>query len=537
MNKSTENIPTGKTGTGGGGGGPYIAKIVSYLDPTYMGMLEVEILRPTGNSGIGAEGQLHQVKMITPFYGVTGSEFLGKDPDDYNNTQKSYGMWFIPPDVGSLVIVFFIDGDAKRGYWFGCVPDEAMNIMYPGIAATELVIEGKGKERLPVANYNKLINKEVKDASKDVKKPRHLITDAFIRQGLLRDDIRGITTSSARREVPSMVFGVSTPGPVDKRSGAKKGKIGKKEHLVDDIFVSRLGGSTFVLDDGDDQYLRSTSADAGPPDYVAVGRGDKGGDVTIPHNELIRLRTRTGHQILLHNSEDLIYIGNARGTAWIELTSNGKIDIFSSDSISIHTANDINLRAERDINFEAIRNINFKAGNEFHLETTKAVNIVAGDGGKITVSKGNFQVKTVSDSINFESGKNTTFKSASNHLETASTIHMNGPAAPGVTASKLLEKHLLPTEKKDKKDKVITVQSILRRMPTHEPYPQHENLEPTKYTPEKTNRDIGGRYDTDNKPNETMKDPAPWWTKANDGRSPVYTTSTDPFMKVKGRDK
>ena len=63
----------------------------------------------------------------------------------------------------------------------------------------------------------------------------------------------------------------------------------------------------------------------------------------------------------MHNSEDLIYIGNARGTTWIEMTSDGKIDIHAQDSVSIMTDNDLNITAERDINFEAGRNINMKA--------------------------------------------------------------------------------------------------------------------------------------------------------------------------------
>ena len=72
----------------------------------------------------------------------------------------------------------------------------------------------------------------------------------------------------------------------------------------------------------------------------------------------IRLRTRTGHQILMHNTEDLIYVGNAKGTAWIELSSNGKIDIYARDSISVHTENDLNFTADRDINFQAGREFN-----------------------------------------------------------------------------------------------------------------------------------------------------------------------------------
>ena len=86
-----------------------------------------------------------------------------------------------------------------------------------------------------------------------------------MKQGLIKDDTRGITTSSARREVPSAVFGISTPGPIDKNG--KRGKIGKAEHLVDGAFVSRLGGSTFVMDDGNDKFIRKTAAGEGPPEY------------------------------------------------------------------------------------------------------------------------------------------------------------------------------------------------------------------------------------------------------------------------------
>mgnify|MGYP004173768169 CR=1 FL=1 len=45
-------------------------------------------------------------------------------------------------------------------------------------------------------------------------------TKLLIDQGLANDNVRGNTTSSARRESPSQVFGISTPGPLDKTSGA-----------------------------------------------------------------------------------------------------------------------------------------------------------------------------------------------------------------------------------------------------------------------------------------------------------------------------
>mgnify|MGYP006269717851 FL=1 len=257
--------------------GPFLAKVVSHLDPTYMGILEVEILRPVGNSQ--SEGQLHQVKYMSPFYGATSVEYVGQDPNDYNNTQKSYGMWMVPPDPGTVVVVIFIDGDPKRGYWIGCVQDENMNFMVPGIAAAESVVDGKSIDkqpiRYPAAEYNKKINSTSSDTTQ-IKKPKHPMANVLLQAdadnkegpGLLLDDIRGITTSSARRETPSMVFGISTPGPIDKRSGAKQGPIGKKEHKIPNAFVSRLGGTTFVMDDGDDKFLRKKPASEAGPEYV-----------------------------------------------------------------------------------------------------------------------------------------------------------------------------------------------------------------------------------------------------------------------------
>jgi hypothetical protein len=400
--------------------GPFLARVISHQDPEFMGSLQVEILRPVGNRSTGSE--LRTVSYMSPFYGVTGAQFTS-ETNDYDGTQKSYGMWMVPPDIGTTVVIFFIQGDPKRGYWIGCVQDESMNFMVPGIASTGYTVDGTG--RVPVAEYNKKLNNS-NASSTTFNKPKHPFGDVLTTQGLIKDDIRGITSSSARREAPSMVFGISTPGPVDRRTNAPRGEVGQSDSAVPNAFVSRLGGSTFVMDDGDASFLRKTLASDGPPDYASVEDNETTGNRTIPHNELVRIRTRTGHQILLHNSEDLIYIGNAKGTTWIELTSNGKIDIYAKDSISVHSENDINFTADRDINLTAKRNFNLNSAGANNLTATGATNI----------------------------------RSGGNHVETAANIHMNGPAA--VTAPKAA------------------------RIPQHEPWAGHENLNPMAHTPAKT---------------------------------------------------
>ena len=464
--------------------GIYKAKVVGFLDTTFMGGLTVTIERYSGNDEI--EGQTVPVGYMSPFYGSTSKDHLGQDPNNYEQTQKSYGMWMVPPDVGATVIVVFANHDIKYGYWIGVVPDSFMNFSVPGLAATKYVVNDTKQTdskyaRVPVAEYNREINSSQPDPTK-TEKPEHLFAQALLEQGLLNDDIRGITTSSARRESPSMVFGISTPGITDKLG--KKDKVGTKKTIAP---VNRLGGSTFVMDDGDDKFLRKTKAGEGPPEYVSTEQKQRGGDPTIPHNELIRLRTRTGHQILLHNSEDLIYIGNSKGTTWIELTSNGKIDIFAEDSISIHTKNDLNIKADRDINLEAGRNFNIKAAEKIHSESGADTEILSQADTKIT--------SAVTSHIN----------SGTTHLETAGKIYMNS-AASAATAAVPLKTFTNPDEEG------TGVESIMLRVPSHEPWPHHENLDPLGFAPDKTDRESGA----------SIPSPAVW---------KAYSLVTDTFEK------
>ena len=593
--------------------GPFLAKIVSHLDPTYMGTLEVQILHESGNDE-DREGQLRTVKYLNPFYGSTHVDYVSDASDTHDNTQKAYGMWMIPPDVGTIVMVIFIGGDTRKGYWMGCVQNEDMNFAIPGYAATQYVSGDSRetdteKERVPVGEYNKIIHPDTESDTTKKDKPEHPGATAMEKQGLLKDDIRGITTSSARREVPSMVFGISTPGPVDK--AGKIGKVGKYEHKIPNAFVSRLGGSSFVMDDGDDKFLRKKTASEGPPEYAAVELGETDGIKTILHNELIRLRTRTGHQILMHNSEDLIYIGNSRGTAWIELTSDGKMEVYAEDSISFRTKQDFNFYADRDINIEAGRNFNTKVKGEKHthvigdqilivdgnqkvhikqdvdktyeqnykhhvklqvdklyekdflhtvynsvvenfvtqggtVKTTTGGNTDVIINGNVRIThNGTFDHKVTGDR-KITTGGTHHINSSGQHIETASQIHMNGPtaalaaaAAGGADAAEAglpqrLKLHtIVDLTSQDEWQSLTSTESIMRRIPTPEPYPHHENLDPLNYKPEKLDRDKDGtRYESTD--GEELTDQSDFTSDMNEPPSAwrTYSTGTDTFAKV-----
>jgi hypothetical protein len=564
------------------GTAPYLAKIVSHLDPQFQGGFEVTLIRNSG-SEVADETQTYVVRYASPFYGTTAYEFMGKN-NTFDDTQKSYGFWAMPPDVGVTGLVIFIEGNAAQGYWIACIPDKFANHMIPAIGGTKVYETDQdyeqGEHPLPVAEHNRKAN-ELDKALEIDKIPRavHPVAETFKRQGLIRDEFRGTSTSTGRRDLPNLVFGMSSPGPLD-RNGKKSFTGVKQAQAL--IPVSRLGGTVFVMDDGDDRYFRDKPPSEEPPNYT---KGD--GDKNIPYNEHFRIRTRTGHQILLHNSEDLIYIGNARGTAWVEISSDGKIDIFAADSISMRTKADFNFYADRDINFEAGRNINIKAAGEMYTNVVKdnilivegnqnthifgndsltidkdqkiivsgnldhtvgsnykqavganydlnvgssiketagaSIDIKAGSGGKITTG-GGFDLNAGGHNRQTSGGANETKASAI--IETAGVIHMNGPsAATSATAAdaaiavepippEFLFEHELPDlEKAGAAEDVVTKASILRRMPTFEPYPHHENLDPLIFKTKETDRDIVIRFANDKNPgpSDSLAEPAEEW--------------------------
>lgn len=234
------------------------------------------------------------------------------------------------------------------------------------------------------------------------------------------------------------------------------------------------------------------------------------------NNELVRIRTRTGHQILLHNTKDLIYIANSTGTTWLEMTSDGKIDIYAQDSISIHSENDFNFRAKRDINLEAGRNMNMSSADKTNMNAGGAMAMSGNKDGKIEFGKmhftsnsdirwdaaGSFDIRT-SSTFKVYSATTASMGADGNILIRGSKIYLNGENTKEVKDEqdsrekaerpKTLKTFSLPATKY-KKDgwgnkkyyKTDNLNSIMKRVPMHEPWEHHESNDPSQFTPDKT---------------------------------------------------
>jgi len=504
--------------------GPFVGIVRNNLDPEYRGKLQVELLTKTKVGNIpNTETEWFTCKYLSPFYGKTPAEGTSNNAED-KYSQKSYGMWFVPPDIGTKVLVILAEGG--EAFWMGCIVDDDINFMVPATDSVTTYNTEDGDTKLPVGERNIRQDFDGNDYTQ-VPKPVHSdFKNILEQQGLLSDETRGTNSSSARRDLPSAVFGISTPGPQDKRDGAPqiKGKLGSHK------YHNRLGGSSFVMDDGDPTLLRKNPASTSPPEYANVDKDESDGDVTIPHNEMLRLKTRTGHQILMHNAEDLIYIGNAKGTAWVELTSNGKIDIYSEDSISVRTAQDLNFKADRDINFQADRDFNVRAkknitveaeqedfqlivgrnnqittGGFLHINTENNTRIKSNTSNIDILAEESLHIESVKESTNILSEKNNNFTTTTGDTSILSggrylastgnnedarkegriTYHMNDGNAPPRAASIALsatQAAALTTWTVSQGE----TETIMRRVPAREPWLSHENLAPLNFAPEET---------------------------------------------------
>jgi len=319
--------------------GPYVGIVKGNKDPLRAGRLKVLIPSLRGTYKSEFDG-LIDCDYLSPFYGNKGLRHV-KPGTKHTDSQFSYGFWAVPPDLETRVLVILAEGKMEQAFWIGCVQEPLTNHMTPGIASSNKVkddlnqdpTEDYGSSNLPAGEVNRFSGvDEINYKNKN--KPIHPLADTLLRQGLSADDVRGNTTSSAQREAPSQVFGMSTPGRLNPGSTPQKVSTDDAEATA---IVDRLSGHTFVMDDG-----------------AADGT-----------NQLTRLRTASGHQLLMHDTEGVVYIANGSGNAWIEMDREGRIDVYSGiGGINMRTQGDFNLHSDANINMHASGQIRMSATNE-----------------------------------------------------------------------------------------------------------------------------------------------------------------------------
>jgi GH24 family phage-related lysozyme (muramidase) len=292
--------------------GIYLAIVKDNADDKGMGRLRVWI--PEFKSDPSDSLSWTSVSYASPFAGASDPHATGSNPKSSTETQRAYGMWFVPPDVNNEVLVCFPNGDVTKGVWFACLYQDSNTYTVPGIPFGKTYGETQNAESYPSAEKNK------RDLDNDSSlRPRHpTLADALDDQGLTKDFLRGNSTSGAQRDEVSKVYGILTPG----------------QHQ-------------FVMDDDS-------------------------------KNAYIRLRTQNGAQIFINDTFGMIYLINRDGTAWFELSADGHIDAYAEGGINMHSLGDINFRAGKDINLEAAGKIQMNSGSDLKVSVAGNGNLIVG---------------------------------------------------------------------------------------------------------------------------------------------------------------
>jgi hypothetical protein len=467
--------------------GPYEAIVQGHVQGTRMGQLIVTIPDWSGvvNPGTGADGSGSNsdqivVSYASPFYGSTYGTDTQQLPDSPATSGQSYGMWMVPPDLGCKVLVTFVAGDLSRGYWFACVYDTPSHHMVPGIArdiggASNTKDPGDSIDQylssdsvLPVIEYNTASSTAFTGdgLTSTPRNPHEIQTMTLVSQGLDRDPIRGAISSSSLRESPSNVYGISTPG--------RKATPGDQVDGQPQTVIYRKGGHQFVMDDG----------------AAAGGQDPEGTD------QLIRLRSSGGHQILMNDTEKVLYIASATGAQWMEFSPDGSINVYGAAGFNMRTEGPMNFHSDTAINFctpsfnvdaipstkgFSLPSISLKSDGDFTATAVMKASI-SGDAyaslsaiGKVSIDAGAAMSVGAIGALSISSGATTKISGVGAVSIDGTLLNLNcagpTPPTPGIPS--------LPPIPKALPDSIFTgtswspsgvVLSTLKVVPTHEPW-------------------------------------------------------------------
>lgn len=239
----------------------------------------------------------------SPFGGVTQDFNAGRNKTK-SQGPVSYGFWALPK-VGAQVLVFLLNGDPNRRFYFASV-------------------FGLHRNRSLPAGRNKSENNSAGP-----------FTDSYDPLQPAYDNLRTAFQNQMSSSQAQTRGGFERQAAQDRT--AKDGKDGYAKNPVDGKYLDPQtycfvtpGHHTFLMDD---------SAD----------------------NCRIRLKTCEGNQVILDDTNERIYISTAKGKTWVELDEDGHIHVFGSKSISLRAGSDINMLADGNINLEAGNHVNIKA--------------------------------------------------------------------------------------------------------------------------------------------------------------------------------
>lgn len=372
---------------------PYIleGQVVKTDDPDQMGRVKVWVPALDGEAfNIDA---LPWAEYASAFAGFTMDYPAGGGPVP-NDSHAAYGLWAIPK-LGATVFIFCLAGDPSARFYFASSLRLHRNRSLP--AGRNFDKFGKPGPWGDAGDGNGNLN-PIEPAYSNLRAQfQNRVTES-----------EAITRGMYERQVAQQQL------DKDGLEGYGKSPIPGEKNLDSQTICLVTPGRHSIIFQDDPRFAR------------------------------VRIKTADGHQIILDDANERIYISTARGKSWFEMDSDGHINVFAADSMSFRSGKDINFFADENINFEAGKGVNVKAnGADIRLSTAKEFHVAAVGAAFLSAcgninfnseaavkisSTGNMDLKS-SGAFAMTSASSLDLKSSGEIKLAGSKIHSNGPAA------------------------------------------------------------------------------------------------------------
>lgn len=329
--------------------------VVDANDPQQMGRLK--ILVPAIDGDFYDIANLPWATYLSPLAGQTLDYPAG--PGGVQTPGfMSYGWWSVPKS-GSLVVVGFLYGDVNRRVYLGSY------------------FRDHGNRSLPTGRNRPDLGSTPLSDTFDPVEPQ---------SSNLNTQFRGQLSASEAK----------TRGAYERAVAQDKTDKDGTEGYQQDVIESKD-------EQGNPRYESQTHVLSTPGRHALIFQDH-------PSNGRVRVKTAAGHQIILDDANERIYISTAQGKTWVELDQDGRVHIYAADSISVSTGGDFNVTAVGNLNLDAGGDVNIQAGGSLKLAGCGTANL-SGAG------------------VNLESTDSFNILAAGQLLQTGSAIHLNGPSA------------------------------------------------------------------------------------------------------------
>lgn len=279
---------------------------------------------------------------VTPFGGSINNACFTRGHiagSELSQGSVHYGFWGIP-EQGAHVIVACINGDIRRRVWLGCIPEhQETHTLFNGRFRWE-----GGKVDGPFTSSDSPIEPSYTNAgvafNEDRESAEWKTRGAEYQVASVREDLGEIPSPSKSTYLDNQ-YPQMTEAEQDEWV---KPKVGS--HGYDWTSNKKLG-----------EFKSSKAFGMTTPGFHSFLMDDRA------YNSRIRLKTTAGHQILLDDTNERIYISTYEGKSYVEMDKSGNIDIFSDRRISVHAKKDINIESDETVRIKGKKGIHMYAGD------------------------------------------------------------------------------------------------------------------------------------------------------------------------------